>query len=837
MRATNRKILYILSIFYSLNLQGIFAEGLRFFGNNYPIDKRTSYNVFSEHPVTFSESYNISFDLSLYLTSEIGNIVRIKSDNDNRVFNLFYDGHGDSHLFLLNEEGKSNLISTALDKSEYPPRQWITLSIGFDLTNDIITLAFEDQTYKAENVSLADKFTPTIVFGKSDHIIDVPPFAIRDLSVGNSRKYRFLLNEYKGNIVHDIRGRGIGSVTNPEWLINDSYHWKSEAQFNSSTVSGSNYHEGRQELYYFNRDSLIRFNLRSRHSETVIFKTPCPVDLRLGTNFIDQENDRLYCYEVYHENSYQSPTVASLDLNSFEWRIESYDRLPTQLHHHASYFDPSSGQYMIFGGFGNMRFSNQFYQYNPTTHEWSILPIENKGGITPRYFTSLGSQEQSHQLYLFGGTGNLSGDQLLGREYFYDLYRLDLQSKVIIKVWEIPWNKDNVVPVRGMVINNEPFFYTLCYPEHFTESYLRLYRFSFENGNYTILGDSIPIYSDKINTNANLYYDQYLNTLYAVVHQFDDDIQSDLHIYSLAFPPITEKELANHPPTSKKSEGWISYIVIGFIILGIGVLLLRSGRKKGKVSPIFDISNPFNRINDKQKTQPRANSIFLFGEFVVSNRDNRDITYMFSKKLKETFCLLLQYSQEREGITSTHLSRVLWPEKPPQEVKNIRNVTLNRLRKILEELDGIELLYEKGMFTLMQEDPIYCDYTRCMQILSANHWEAEYKELIEIVTRGKFLENEDKPFYDSLKENTEKLIEPLIIRAMEECYNKESWQTTIDLAEAAFHIDSTNETALNCMIKAMQKLGMHEGAKIKYLSFLIEYKKIMGKEHPNPMKL
>lgn len=820
-----------------MNLQGVFAEGLRFFGNGYAIDKRTSYNVFSEYPVSFSGDYEINFYLSLYLTSDIGNIVRIKANDNTRIFNLFYDGHGKDHLFLLNEEGKSNLINASLDKSAYPPRQWFSIHILFGLENNVITLTVDNQTYTADNISLPDKFAPTIVFGKSDHIIDVPPFAIRDLSIGNNGKYRFLLDEYQGNIVHDIRGRKIGSVTNPDWLINDSYHWKPEAHFNSLTVSGSNYHNERKELYYFNRDSILIFNLKTRSSETIAFSDPCPVNLRLGTNFIDQENDRLYCYEVYHDSTYQGPTIASLDLHSFKWRIESYDKLPTQLHHHGSYFDPVSRQYMIFGGFGNMRFSNQFYRYNLDTKEWSVYPVNNKGGITPRYFTSLGYDEQSHQLYLFGGTGNLSGNQLLGREYFYDLYRLDLQTKVITKVWEIPWNKDNAVPVRGMVINNESFFYTLCYPEHFTESYLKLYRFSLENGDYTILGDSISIYSDKINTNANLYYDKELNTLYAVIHEFEDDIQSDLHIYSLAFPPITEKELANHPPTAKKNSGWVSYVIIGVIILGAGAILWRSRRNKEKDSPIFDIGNTFSKLNDKHKVQSRTNSIFLFGEFTVCNRGNRNITYMFSKKLKETFCLLLQYSREREGITSPHLSRLLWPEKPPQEVKNIRNVTLNRLRKILEELDGIELTYERGMFTITQKNPIYCDYTRCMQILSANQWEAEYQELIEIVTRGKFLENEEKPFYDTLKEKTEKQIEPLIVRAMEESYAKEAWQTTIDLAQAAFHIDPMNETALHHMIKAMQKLGMHEGAKIKYLSFLIEYKKIMGKDYPNPMKL
>jgi hypothetical protein len=473
--------LHILFIVFSLNLQGISAEGLRFFGNGYPIEERTSYNVFEEYPVTFSEHCEIKFDLYLYLASGIGNIVRIKTKNEKRVFNLYYDGYGDYHLFLLNEEGKSNLIRVELDKSTYPPLQWFTVAINFDLAGGTITLTVADKTTKVENIALPDKLAPIIVFGKSDYIIDVPTFAIRDLSVGNDKAFKFRLDEYHGNIVYDLKGRETGNVINPYWLINDSYQWKSEAQFNSSTVSGTNYHEGRHELYYFNRDSILIFNSRTKSSKTVIFSEPCPVDLLLGTNFIDSENNRLYSYEVYHNSGYQGPSVASLDLYSFEWRIESYDELPTQLHHHGSWFDPSSRQYMIFGGFGNRHFCNQFHQYDLDRQEWSIFPVENKGGITPRYFTSLGHRKQNHQLYLFGGTGNVSGNQLLGREYFYDLYRLDLQTNVLTKVWETPWHQENAVPVRGMVINNESFFYTLCYPEKFTESYLKLQRFSFEN--------------------------------------------------------------------------------------------------------------------------------------------------------------------------------------------------------------------------------------------------------------------------------------------------------------------------------------------------------------------
>lgn len=842
MNNIDKKLLYILITFCCLlNTLGLHGNGLRFFGNNYPINKRTSYDVFSKHSVSFSDNCIIEFDLSLYQTSEIGNILRIKSDNNSHIFSLFYDGHGEDHLFLLNEEGKSNLKSISLNKQNYPSRQWLSILLDFNIKQKTITFSIEGQTYKINNISLPDKFSPTIIFGRSDHIIDVPPFAIRNLIIGNSKKYKFLLNEHQGDIVHDIRGIEIGSVTNPDWLINESYHWKSEIQFSTLTSSGSNYHSDRKEFYYFNRDSILIYNLRTETSKTISFKNPCPVDIRLGTNFIDQENDRLYCYEVYHDRTYQGPTVASLDLHSFEWRIESYDQLPTQLHHHASYFDATLKQYIIFGGFGNMRFSNEFYKYDLISKKWDIFPVNNKGNITPRYFTSLGIDKQKgQQLYLFGGTGNYSGDQLLGREYFYDLFRLDLHTKEIVKVWEIPWDTENVVPIREMLINNEPFFYTLCYPEHFTESHLKLYRFSIEDGEYTILGDSIPIYSDKINTNANLYYDHDLSTLYAVVHQFEDDVKSNIHIYSIAFPPITEKVLSNQPPTAKKIK--TNYILFGFIIfIGVIIFFVYHRRKRGK-TPILDFDTTWNRfytdkIKFQETTLTRANSIFLFGEFSIYNKENRDVTYMFSKKLKETFCILLQYSREKGGITSQQLSKLLWPEKDHQDVKNIRNVTINRLRKILEELDGIELLFEKGMFILAQKAPCYCDYTRCMEIILSNPKETEYNELIKIVTRGKFLENEDNSFYDSLKEQTEKLLEPFIIISLEKAYENEDWQMTINMAKAAFHIDPMNEIALNCMIRSMQKLGMHEEAKLKYFSFLLEYKKINGRDFPNPIKL
>src|SRR5688572_10089359 len=206
-----------------------------------------------------------------------------------------------------------------------------------------------------------------------------------------------------------------------------------------------------------------------------------------------------------------------------------------------------------------MRYSKDFFAYDLHTKQWDTLSGYTGDFLSPRYFSSVGYLRKTNCVYVFGGMGNESGEQTVGRKYYYDLYKIDLDKKHISKLWEIQWERDNVVPVRGMVLLDDSCFYTLCYPEHFSESFLKLYRFSLKDGTYEILGDSIPIRSDKIATNANLYYDSTLNNLYAVVQEFDDDIASNLKVYSLSFPPLTVHELASY---SREERSYTLAIVI-----------------------------------------------------------------------------------------------------------------------------------------------------------------------------------------------------------------------------------------------------------------------------------
>lgn len=832
-----RFICYALLVFGMLPGWATTPGGLKFHGSELPINQRTSYNVFGEQVVTFADQFAVEFNLALYPTTEIGYLVRIKNQATSRIYNLFYDGQGGNLIFRFNEEGKNNLITATLTREELQNAPWTKMKIAFDLKADSIRLSIHDRTFDAFAEQLPDTYSPIILFGRSDHIIDVPSFAIRDLVVGNTDNYVFALKESKGTVVHDNNGDTFGEVVNPEWLVNDAYHWRHQVSFHSQTVAGSNYNASKKELYYFNRDSLRIFNVRSGDTKTVVFADPLPVKLKLGTNFLSAHGDTLYSFEAYVED-YNGPTVASLNLDTYEWTAQNREQLASPLHHNGAFLNPLSNRLILFGGFGRMHYSNDFFAYDLISQEWDTLSGFTGDFLSPRYFSSVGYRKETNTMYIFGGMGNESGEQIVGRKYYYDLYKVDLNTKRISKLWEIEWKQDNMVPVRGMVILNDSSFYTLCYPEHVSESLLKLYHFSLKDGQYEILGDSIPIRSDKITTNANIYYDSTLNSLYAVVQEFEDDISSDLKLYSLSFPPLTADALANY---SKDKTDYTLVIIISVLAVGAGVGLVLLKKRSGKKHDLPDDGEQLMRSELLSKTGEatiRANAIYLFGEFTVHDKKNRDITYMFSAQLKQIFCLILQYSTTEGGIASQRLSSILWPDKPADKVKNSRGVTINHLRKVLSELEGIELVYDKkGHFKLELSEAFYSDYTRCMQIISSLDVEQHRNELLEILSRGKFLQLSDHPLFDAFKEEMEKKLEPVLIVEMEKSFDAEQYQEALAFADAIFNIDPLNEAALNFQIKAMQRLKLNDEARIRYQAFVIEYKKVMGSDYPHAYRI
>lgn len=817
------------------------AHGLKFRSMECPIAQRTSYNVFAYERPFFENTVEIVFDMALYPGSQIGYVIRVKGESESDNFNLFFDIHGEDVLFRLNQEGRKVLVLLPVNKAELTMNHWAPVRLCFDLKKDELSLEINGKKEVCSGVTLPDKWKPGVYFGKSEYIVDVPSIAIRGLKVGNdAKRYVFSLDEVEGGEVHDRNGRLLGRVENPVWLINESLYWRKEAEFFSATASGVNYDTKSSEIRYFNRDSLMTFNTLTGDTVITRFPEPCPVPLFLANSFVDGARGRMYVYEVYHDFGRTGPTMASLDLSTLEWRVESDLQLPMQLHHHDICYDAACGLYTLFGGFGNMHYSNRFYTFDTENADWGRIDSLQGDVICPRYFSAIGYQESDHSIYVFGGMGNESGEQVVGRRYLYDFYQVDLEKKRIRKLWEMPDEKVDMVPARGMVTDGDSCFYVLRYPESVSRSFLKLYRFSMADGSCQILADSISIFSDRITTNAHLYYNKSQGRLYATVQESADDVSSRLTVYSLAFPPLPCDAVLKEEAGSQQ-RGWlmVSGLVVGLLL---AAWLLYAGKwKKGEGEEEKDEEDEEASARSVAPAVPEvpevsghANSLYLFGEFAAFDRNGRNITYMFSTRIRRILCLILLYDTV-SGISSGELGNLIWPDKEKSKVKSSRGVAINQLRKILGEMDGIELVYEDGCFKCLRSDEFHCDFFRCSEIVFSTDISGKYRQgLLDVIARGRFLASFDNdPIFDRFKQKIETGLEVILLRLMEEAFKERLWQDCVDFAKGEFNIDPLNESALFYQLKSLFMLKRENAAVIAYQRFIVEYQKVYGNDFPH----
>ena len=815
------RFIFIIIFIFSFNYSH--SQGLMLKGNDYLIDERASFNVFEKIRPEFKEHLSIDFEIAPAENRPLGYIMRIIDEKSNVIYNILYDDYGEATIFKFNQEGKDILVTAQLDKNKLKENYWIKVSIVFDLKDKSAVLSINNEKFLVSGLKLQESWSPVIHFGRSEHIIDNLTFMLRNLKVGGRKKnYFFPLNEKTGADVHDSGKKIVGHVNNPVWLINRSYHWDVRLALHSDKVAGSNFDGKNERIYFFNEDSIVFYNIRTKDISSGKYINKCPMFINLGTNFIDGANDRIYVYEV-SASAENDTTIAYLGTETLRWTPLSADILPTQLHHHSNYYDSKKREYIIFGGFGNLRYSDNFYSYKPDLNKWDTLRAEGDV-ITPRYFSSMGSSPCGNKLYIFGGMGNESGDQTVGRVYYYDLYEYDLETNIVKKMWDIPWKNENVVPVRNMVLTNDSVFYTLCYAEHFSNSFLRLYSFSVKDGSYSILGDSIPIISEKIKTNANLYYYNTSNELYCVVQEFEnDDIASDVKVYSLLFPPSTAEQLQYYID-EKDYTKQIFFILCFCLLLAIVFLLLKKKVKRG--GAVEGLGDALKEDTASTNKGPVPNSIYLFGDLTLYNRDGRDVSYMLSSKLCNAFLLILQHSISGRGISSNDFSEHLWPGKPEDKVKNSRGVTLNNLRKVLSEFNDVNLIYEKGKYKIELGENFYCDYKRCLEIIRGD--KNSKSNIADIVHRGKFLKSLDDEFFDSFKGEVERELEPVLLIEAEKAYKRESYVKSVSLCDSVFNIDATNEAALSLIINSYIRLNNKNEAKRRYLLYATEYKQITG---------
>ena len=822
-----------------------YSQGLLFQANDKEIKERTSLQIFQEGEIPcFTKNFQLSFELSIRDFDTFGYVFLLKEDQGKTKYSFTYTYlDGENSTFKFNTDGKENHYSLNL-RNDALAYQWIPVSFAFDLQQDVLTIRIGDNEKKITSLGLKDTFCPHLFFGRYDYILDMRTFAIRNLKLEGDRShsYTFPLNENEGEEVHTSTGKVLGTVVNPVWLINGSYHWEKLFEYSFQTPSGITFEPDSQRLIIFSQDSLLTYNLLKRQPQKYSYSNKLPVKLQLATHFMNTTDGKLYVYEL-NNLPLGDATVAALDLNNQEWKQTGVAALPVQLHHHDGFWDETTGKYLVFGGFGNKRFNNTFLEYDIEGDRWDTLSYSGDR-IIPRYFSGMAVNKNREHIYVFGGMGNESGEQSVGRNYLHDLYLLDRKQQSVRRLWQNA-SGHRLVVARDMILTpDEKYIYALCYPEYLSDTYLQLYRLTVDDGTMKALGDSIPMRSEEIMTNANLYYNSLTHEYYCTTTEFDKKGHTVIRTYVLSAPPVSLDEIRSYGSRSSLEIRWL------WIMAGIGVLLLAGGvlfvrKKRGKQrnavleSSSVLMSPPVGREPDKsvqgketlakedfESSLVRPNAVYLFGPFTVIDRNGRDITHLFSSRLRQVFIYILLHSTHN-GVLSASLNEVFWPDKPDDKVKNLKGVTINQIRKNLAELDGVELVHDKGYFRLVFTD-CYCDYFRFRTLKNAEEVE---NELGILLMRGKFLDGMDAGMMDHFKQKVEEFLSSFLPLEIERLYQQHKYDAVIRFCNVLFRVDPVNELALAYGMHALNHTGSSQEAILQYSLFVREYRQMMNEEY------
>lgn len=348
-----------------------------------------------------------------------------------------------------------------------------------------------------------------------------------------------------------------------------------------------------------------------------------------------------------------------------------------------------------------------------------------------------------------------------------------------------------------------------------------------------MLGDSIPIQSDKIITNARLYHDRSEGKFYVAVQESSDDASSRLTVYSLTYPPLSATRYAeiDTSDNTKTSRWWTVAIAMSIVVVGGVIYLVWRYRRASRARAMVVETVASEPVAPERQRRP--DSMYLFGEFEAIDSRGRDVSHLFTSRLHAIMCLILQHS-DGEGIRSSVLGSMIWPDKPKDKVKNSRGVALNNLRKILADFQGISLVHDNSCFRFESAEPFYCDYLRCMELAADEALLTQHRgEFIEILSRGKFLQGFDDPIFDDIKHSLETTLETAILKQVKMTFAAAQHRECLNLVAAALNIDPTNDSALAYGVRSAIAIGQEKEARRMYRRYEEEYLRTNGSTLPH----
>lgn len=848
----------VLFLLFSFS-QTLYSQGfgLRFFGQEFDLDKRTGLELLPEKDIQVKSDFTISFDLSFLknYNSYFGYIFRIIINDDTNL-DLIYENKFDTlNTLNLILADKSPLVMMNVDKNFFYDWEKIILSINSN--NQTITLKVADSVFTINNIEIDKKDKLKVFFGGNDYksfqTSDLPNMTVKNIELfeNNRLKYHWTLDQMSGNIVVDQVSGKKAVVKNPFWLGQLHSNWILEKSFTLKGFSQVVHNPNRETIEFYSPDSLIIFDIdRLLITDTIAFIKP--INLQGGMQLLyEPVNDKLFAYSL------DLKIISEFDKSKNEWNNSIPEVIAgTDYFHHNKFFDPVSNSLVFLGGYGQLTYKNDLFKLNLDNFDWDTLDSNSKI-FTPRYLFGLGENSSSDTIYIIGGYGSETGDQKQRPQYWYDFIRYIPKTGIFEKVYSLESQTPGDFCFSNSIIIDQKSnsFYGLSFSKHHYNGNLNLVKGSLKQPEYQVLATPIPFTFHDIKSYAELFYSESSKTLFAVSLFYNENNITEIKIYSLLFPPAnTAAEEAGVNRNMFFKPG----VIIPALIFAAGIILtlvyIRRKQKvkvaekpedkiistpqkasSGKISDTSDSEN--TDITWRQKpedTRKTSKSILLFGGFQTYAAEGEDITSQFTPLLKELFLLILLNSiADKKGISSNKMNEILWFDKTEKDARNNRAVNIARLKSLLQKIGNIEVSKQTGYWKIdFLSDDVYVDLFAYHAIVNSKQPTKEnIIQLINITRNGSFLVNSEYEWLDEFKSDTSNHIIDTLIDFADNHKDSLEPSLIIHIADTVFFFDPLNEEAMVLKCKTLSKLGKHSLAKNTYLKFTKEYLTLYNEDY------
>lgn len=862
----NKIILFftLLSVFVFIRMDAAFgtdvAGGLRFYSQDKEFTKRTSFTLFDDYKQV-PDSFSLDFDFKIYDSERFGYIFRIiEKETANSETPLCHflchpeAAQGHNTLFFIQNNQKSGKILVV--KNE---KRWIPFHLKLNCRKGEATISCNDSVFHFP-IDLPKKPELNVTFGLIlRNNAEVAAFDIRNVRFSASPKqtYYWPLNEISGDVAHDMLQGEDSEVKNPNWLVKQHFFWNKIYEGPADMMCGVEYDQARQNIMLINKDSLVSFNVQQNTVTSLKYNETRPFAKDQHFSILNPLTNELLSYDFHFLQTEGQKGYSVYQPENRSWTIPEMGSAQEENHFHLMFWNNDTTKLIKFGGYAHYKFFNDFKSFDFVSNTWEDVRL--KGDVIyPRSHTAMGKDPENQLYYLFGGLGNKDGEQVLGVSNFYDLYSIDFRKRESTRIWELNDASLSFIPRSQMLVEpSDTSCYILCSQSDKQDAALCLYKFSLVRPHYEIVSDSLPSNFYNLAGNAFLFLNSKANELYCVIRQtFINKTESQISIYKLNYPPVrlSYREMETH----SRSKGWIFTAVFLALIAGFGIwyVKLRSSKPKTVASvssrPQFrKVTEPMSEKPDlkqevvlhdetvqiletsKEYIRPRANAIWLLGKFTIFDKKGHNITHLCSNKIRSLFFLIFFSSFFEDGINSDELSDVLWPGMDKNRTKNNRSVTINHLRKIFEDMEGISLIHEDRNWKISYQESVYIDLVDLLKKIKNK--EANPREIVRIYSLGNLLQDEKIPELDKFRGNFETDTIELLNSYGHQFFAEQNYQLCAEIARIIHsYFDELNEKALNLKLVALSRLRLHNKARQEYDNFCQRFKLLMDVEFTVP---